>query len=203
MNKLVDWTACSTFRDSNGEQYIFLDTSFLQGQIMALGVTESENPFFTRYRILGANNGDSPRSWASVIRPGIPVPAEKYGTLTLTPQKMLLGFRYGYQCYFAYDLETKQFFGHDDVEALSPFVCLEQNTHVYESDVSAIHEYMSQALENNRDYIENHKERETPISISGVPHVEVLKNDLVSHPSPRAREIASDFLKILAEYGIK
>lgn len=133
---LTQWTLHGRAETADGRRFVFADTSFLQGRIMALGEIETENPIFTHMRVLGANNGDSPRSWASIIRPADA--EEFYGQLYLTSDQMLLGVRYANRCYLAYDLKKAKFYGHDAIEELSPYVAIEPGRKILDADVTAI-----------------------------------------------------------------
>ncbi|MHC4179113.1 MAG: hypothetical protein ACYSWU_16490 [Planctomycetota bacterium] len=79
------------------------------------------------------NNGDSPRSWASLIRPD--KCSDKYGQLYLC-NDFLIGVRYDNRCFLAYDLRNKQAYGHGKIETLSPFVCLTPNDSPSNVDVT-------------------------------------------------------------------
>ncbi len=88
---------------------------------MAIAEVTSVGPLKTPYRVLVDNNGDSPRSWASLIRPC--VSSDEYGRLYVC-NNILVGVRYDNRCYLAYDLNNGQAFGHGIIENLSPFICL-------------------------------------------------------------------------------
>jgi hypothetical protein len=115
------WTTHGEIRTDDGTTFVFCDSSFLQGQTMAIAKITSQDNIRTTYQILVENNGDSPRSWASVIRPeGSP---DDYGQLYLK-NDLLIGVRYGNRCFLAYDLRTGTAYGHGDIESLSPFIAL-------------------------------------------------------------------------------
>ncbi|PQO36509.1 hypothetical protein [Blastopirellula marina] len=133
---LMQWTLHGRVETAGGRRFVFADSSFLQGQEMALGEIETENPIFTHMRVLGANNGDSPRSWASIIRPADA--EEFYGQLYLTSDQMLLGVRYANRCYLAYDLKKAKFYGHEAIEEFSPYVAIDPGRKIFDADVTAI-----------------------------------------------------------------
>ena len=118
---LAPWTTHGEISTDDGKTYVFCDSSFLQGQTMAIAQISGKNNFKTTYRVLVDNNGDSPRSWASVFRPD--GSTDEYGQLYLK-DGILVGVRYDNRCYLAYDLGNNKAYGHGDVELLSPFVCL-------------------------------------------------------------------------------
>ena len=90
------------------------------------------------------NNGDSPRSWASVIRPvGA---SDEYGQLYLK-NGYLIGVRYDNRCYLVYNLESGTAYGHGDIESLSPFICLAHGDSPNKLDVQRICERIDQWTE--------------------------------------------------------
>lgn len=119
---LAPWTYYGTIATDDGRTFHFCESSFLQGQTMTIAEIADNNNLKTTLRVLAHNNGDSPRSWASVIRPNGAIDA--YGQLYLK-HGFLIGFRFDHHCYLAYDLRTGKSYGHGDIELLSPFLCLE------------------------------------------------------------------------------
>jgi hypothetical protein len=177
VSSLASWTLHSRIQTEDKETYIFCNISFLQGQTMAISRLEREGPLFTNLTVLGTNNGDSPRSWASIIRPAGAI--DEYGQLYLTDRQVLVGIRYENRCYLTYDIEQRKFLGHGDIESLSPFVCLNANTKIHEPDVQRIREQM----------------RTTAPGLPGFPHRDTLQAGL-QHPNPRVREIAKGLLEL-------
>jgi len=145
VNNLGPWTLHGQVVDADGHTYVFCDSSFLQDQTMAIARVEHDGVFAKQLRVLVANHGDSPRSWASIIRPQDPM--EGYGQLYLTADDILVGVRSGNQCCLAYDLSSQRRIGHDDIEGLSPFICLDRNSPPHEADVAA-------TIKNMREYID-------------------------------------------------
>ncbi|MCA9449937.1 MAG: hypothetical protein KC931_22640, partial [Candidatus Omnitrophica bacterium] len=175
------WTIEAESKGPNGEAYYFLDTSFLQGQTMALAKSDRISWWKQEFEVLGCNNGDSPRSWASVIRPA-GAPAEDYGQLYWSPEDVLVGIRYDQKCFLAYDLPRDRFIGHDDVEELSPFILLGPDTVPHEPDVQAIREEIARVPEGGYLYP------------PGRPHIDSVTPEL-NHPNPIVRELAAEFLR--------
>lgn len=132
-----DWTAHDRLTGPDEATYVFLDTSFLQGQVMALGRERPAGLVRRTFDVVGSNNGDWPRSWAPVVRPADRA-HEAYGQLYLSEAGMVVGIRHGYCCFLAYDTRTARFYGHGDVEDLSPFVLIGPGTTMHQADVSAI-----------------------------------------------------------------
>jgi len=133
----VDWTLHDTLTAPDGTRYAFLDYSFLQGQTMALAEVTADGPVRMTCRVIGTNNGDWPRSWTPVVRPATQA-HEGYGQLYLSPAGVLVGIRYRNRCFLAYDRKTGRFFGHGDVETISPFVLIGPSTRMYPPDVTAL-----------------------------------------------------------------
>ena len=134
---LAPWVVCSTCRGPDGRDYTFMDSSFLQGQVLALGRVAVDGLLYRNLEILGDTNGDSPRSYVLLVRPTNKV-RTTYGQLHFTDAGMLLGLRHDNRCYFAYDFMTKRFIGHGDVEKLSPFLLVDDDSRLYDVDVETL-----------------------------------------------------------------
>ena len=174
-NNLGPWTLHGRVTSPNGETYLFCDSSFLQGQRMALARVEAESWAYTRLEVLGNTNGDSPRSWASLIRPANP--DEIYGQLYLIDKNLLVGIRYGNHCYLAYDIDSNEFFGSRSIEEISPFVCIGEDDELHEADVIAIRSII---------------DREKP-GRAGYPHRKSIEASF-DHPNPRVKIVAESLL---------
>lgn len=142
-NNLGPWTIHGRVTSEDGTEYVFCDSSFLQGQIMAIAEVGSTTLFKTTYRVLVDNNGDWPRSWASLVRPANS--RDDYGQLYLCKNNMLVGVRYNNRCFLAYDLANQIPVGHGKIETLSPFICLndgdQPNKPDIERTIARIQEY--------------------------------------------------------------
>jgi hypothetical protein len=135
VNNLAPWTVHGQIETEDGDTYVFCNSSFLQGQTMAIAEIATVSPYRTSYRVLVDNNGDSPRSWASLIRPE--KSADDYGQLYLC-KDFLIGVRYDNRCYLAFDLKNQQRYGHEIVESLPPFLCLNDSDKPNASDTQRI-----------------------------------------------------------------
>ena len=118
---LAPWTTHGEITTDDGKTYVFCDSSFFMGQTMAICEITGKDNLKTTYRVLVNNNGDYPRSWASVVRPDRAT--DEYGQLYLN-DGFLIGVRYENKCYLAYDLANNKAYGHGEIELLSPFLCL-------------------------------------------------------------------------------
>lgn len=176
----VPWTVHGRVTDSAGVEYVFCDSSFLQGQMMSLARVAAENPLYVRLEALGTTNGDSPRSWASLIRPAGAV--DGYGQLYLTDDERVIGLRYGGQCYMAYDVPAGKFSGHGEIEALSPFVLLSATDALHEPDVVALLKVLA----------------EQGPGLPGYPQRGAVEAGL-THVNPRVRELAARVLEGMRE----
>ncbi|MDX2200316.1 MAG: hypothetical protein SF069_15255 [Phycisphaerae bacterium] len=129
---LAPWTIHGQVQTTSGKQYAFCDSSFLQGQAMAIAEVERVAWHSTTYRVLVATNGDDPRSWTSIIRPaGSP---DSYGQLYLC-NNFLIGVRYENRCFLAYDLQKNQPHGRRGIESLPPFICLQPTDEPNPADI--------------------------------------------------------------------
>lgn len=174
-NNLGPWTAHGEIQDRQGNQYIFCDSSFLQGQTMCLTKLAGETAFTTYYKVLGTNNGDSPRSFLTIVRPSNST--DSYGQLYLTNEQWLLGIRSDNHCYLAYDLANQKFYGHGDIEKLSPFLALEATQQLNAADVAKITKLLKEASA-FRD---------------GRPSKEGIEQGL-AHSNPEVRKLAAEWL---------
>jgi hypothetical protein len=180
---LAPWTMHGEVTTDDGKTFVFCDSSFLQGQVMVIAQTMSKDILRTRYRVLVENNGDSPRSWASVIRPN--AASDEYGQLYLK-DGLLIGIRYENKCYLAYDLGNERAYGHGDVELLSPFVCLSTGDIPNEIDIrrtfDRITEY-SRFCETSDD-IRPAQSFLDGNPVAGCPPTEELRTAVATKPAP-------------------
>lgn len=175
MTNLIPWTEHGSIRDIQGNEYVFCDRSFLQGQTMAITKVAGSTNYTATYKVLGTNNGDSPHSFLTIVRPSDST--ESYGQLYLANNQWLLGIRYENNCYLAYDLVNQKFYGHGDIEKLSPFIALNTEGKLNSRDVSMI----TQLLQGTSAYRD------------GRPSKEGIEQGL-QHPNPEVRLIAEEWL---------
>jgi len=136
VQNLAPWERCGKLTDHDGTEYCFLDSSFLQGQTLALARLEQRSLLVEEYKILVTTNGDSPRSFIPILRPD--AMQDGYGQVYLTPNRMLLGIRRDNLLYMGFDLTNGRAYGRGDVETLSPFLCLQKDTVLKEEDKASI-----------------------------------------------------------------
>jgi hypothetical protein len=185
VSQLAPWRVEDRLETPAGRTYLFLDSSFLQGQTMALATLEADNPIWLQAHVHGTTNGDSPRSWASIVRPS-PLRVDDYGQLYLSPQGILLGIRYDNHCYLAYDPATDRLWAHEDVLGLSPFILLDRNSKLHAADVAST----EQMLRNGGD-----SEWVPGPRVSGVPRAEALQAGL-THANPEVPPLAKRWLEM-------
>jgi hypothetical protein len=116
VHSLGPWIIYDEVTASDGKDYCFIDSSFLQGQTMAIARHDASSLLYQTLTVLGTTNGDSPRSFINIQLPNpktIP-----YGALYATPTGLLVGVRSSNDCYMVYDLNNATFYGHGDVERL-------------------------------------------------------------------------------------
>jgi len=178
MKNLGPWTEHGHIQDATGNVYVFCDSSFLQGQTMALTKQIGATDYTTTYKVLGTTNGDSPRSFLTIVRPKYS--SDGYGQLYLTNDRWLLGVRYDNHCFLAYDLVNQKFYGHGDIEKLSPFLALNATQRCNADDVAKIEKLLKEASTFN----------------DGRPKKESLEQGL-QHPNPEVRKLAEAWLKLL------
>jgi hypothetical protein len=130
---LGGWTRHGVVTSASGDRYVFWDSSFLQGQRMAIGRRRGSDSWWTFYQVLVTTNGDSPRSCASLVRPA--GSTDEYGQLYLTPDNLVVGVRYDNHCFLAYGIDDGKAYDRESIETLSPFVCLAADSEILTSDV--------------------------------------------------------------------
>lgn len=192
VNNLGPWTEHGRVTVAN-QPYVFLDSSFLQGQTMAIGRRLSSGLLTTQYRVLVTNNGDWPRSWASVIRPAKAV--DRYGQLYVTANQLLVGIRANNRCYLAFELPTGRAIGHGDIESLSPFVCLTENSPLHTPDIAAAVNSINQVIDFcRRDQDIRHADGFlSGETFSGCPTLGVIEQGL-THKNPQVVAAAQQML---------
>lgn len=168
-DSLAPWIVCSTCIGPDGKTLAFMDSSFLQGQTIALGREDGDGWLYKNSDILGDTNGDSPRSYALIVRPTDKV-RTTYGQLHLSSGGLLLGIRHNNRCYFAYDFSSRRFVGYGDVEELSPFLLVDVVSRLYDTDVQTLF-------------------RSTDVQFVGLPTRQVLL-DAMSHQNHEVRQLA-------------
>jgi hypothetical protein len=132
----LQWSTISAVTTPNGQTYCFLYTSFLQAQEMALARSTADLGVCRVVRVLGENNGDWPTSWAWMIRPE--GSDDKFGRLFVTDSGMIVGIGENDKAYLAYDPASNRFYGHSDVESLSPFLLIGPATKMRHDDIEAL-----------------------------------------------------------------
>jgi flagellar basal body-associated protein FliL len=169
---------------NDGTTYAFLDSSFLQAQLMVLGQQTSNRMFTNSYKIFGTAFGDWPRYWACVIRPA-GAPENDYGQLYMNSKGLIVGIRQSNKAYMAYDTKTDEFFASEEIHNLSPFVLLDDGVSIHQKDIKRLIEYQEIKGGNNHNP-----------SYSLNKHLEKSLNA----PNPEIRKIAA---RILQARGVK
>lgn len=196
VTNLGPWTIHGDLTTDDGRTFVFCDSSFLQGQVMAIAEIAGRDALKTTYRVLVDNNGDSPRSWASVIR--TEGASDKYGQLYFK-DGLLIGVRYENRCYLAYDLAKRKRYGHGDVETLSPFVCLSDSDVLNRADVQRTCERIKEQAsfcEASAD-IRHAQSFVNGETFPGCPSPKSLRDAVATKPAP----VASAAALILDCYG--
>lgn len=180
VHNLAPWYYGPPIQGPDGQIYYVMESSFLQGQKLVLARLERETWLQKTSRVLVETNGDSPRSWQTIIRPAT---TNDDGGLTaaISPTGLLCGFRYHDHCFFAFDLNTKTRYGRNGIRGVSPFVLLGADTALHEPDVERIAERI-------RDHDPQWRD-------NGIPKMEQLKNGL-DHPNPAVQAVARRLMEI-------
>ena len=175
-----EWSNQAELRGPDGYTYRFMRYSVLQAQIMKLVRQKGEI-----IEELGSNNGDSPRSWASIIRPAGTL-MDDYGQLYISSNNTIIGIPYGNHCYFAYEIEGGVFYGHGNIEEISPFLLVEKDTQLHEPDVLAlIYEVAHSSVDIGQ----------VGYYLPGCPRPDVLKKGL-EHSNDEVKKLSKWLLEI-------
>jgi len=177
------WYAGESVTATDQHVYSYVESSFLQGQTLAIGRDEGSDWLYHQYRLMGDTNGDSPRLWIPLVRPaGV---SDDYGQIYCSESGFVVGLRYENQCYMAYDTRAGQFFGHpstgepgEAITSISPFILIGPDTEFHWPDVARILELAT-------------GEEASLINEAAV-------RQALDHPNPAVRELAKWILDLLA-----
>jgi hypothetical protein len=133
---LAPWETMGSTQDQFGNQYCFLESSFLQGQLLALAHHRTHSFFKDEYEVLATTNGDSPRNYLNIVRPANVL--NGYGTVQISKNTWLIGLRDDNQMYLAYNLTTKSAYAGPRIYTLSPFLLIDDQTAMNQTDVQQV-----------------------------------------------------------------
>ncbi len=191
IDNLGPWTTEAEIKSPDNQTYYFMDSSFLQGQTMAIARLKEHTWLTRQMEVLGTTNGDWPRSWASVIRPA-GTPNDDYGQLYISSDKtMLIGIRSGFACYMSYNFQSNHFRGNsdeetDDIKGISPFILIGGDTEMNPADVAGVTDHINSHTTNNND--------------NGFPRLNALEADS-GHPNIKVRLMAKELLEIIKSHA--
>lgn len=132
---LAPWGTGPEAIDDAGRRYHFGESSFLQGQTLAIIRYRDENAFYRHYDVLVETTGDSPRSYLRIVYPaGQPrIPGRVFFV-----DGWLISLRNdNNSSYMAYDLKTGRAYGYGAIEELSPFLALDGDDELDPDDCAA------------------------------------------------------------------
>ena len=177
---LMPWHYGPQIQGPDGRIYYVMESSFWQGQTLVLARLEHETSLRRTSRVLVETNGDSPRTWQTIIRPAT---ANDDGVLAaaISPTGLLCGFRYDDHCFFAYDLNAEKRYGRNNIRGVSPFVLLSADTPLHEPDVERVAKRIREYDGKWRD--------------NGIPKIGQLEDGL-NHPNPAVKAVAKRLLEI-------
>jgi hypothetical protein len=180
---LGPWQSGQSVTAPDDHVYSYIESSFLQGQTLAIGRDEGAAWLYRRFKLVGETNGDSPRLWIPLVRPA-GVNDNEYGQLYCSDFGVVVGLRYDNHCCMAYDTRTEQFFGQpsnkepgEKITSISPFILIGPETKLHQSDVARL----VQAATGD------------PTRTEGVVSEAALQEAL-DHPNPEVRKLARRIL---------
>jgi hypothetical protein len=134
-NQCAGWTTHDVVQAADGQRYTFLDTSCLQGQLMAIGRADPSPSGLTRsYTVVAWTNGDSPRQWVRIVRPADQA-HDTYGQLYVAPSGLLVGVRTENRMFLAFDPATGQAFQHGGLQTIDSRVLVAAGAAPHEADL--------------------------------------------------------------------
>jgi hypothetical protein len=136
VSNLGPWTYHGSVSDPAGNSCWFLDSSFLQGQTMAIAKLSERTSLVDRFDVLATTNGDSPKLYLHIVRPN--GSQEGYGQLYLNKDNWLVGIRSENRMFLAYDLNSQRAYVRDDAMGLSPFILIDEKTDPNDNDCKQI-----------------------------------------------------------------
>ncbi len=201
VRNLAPWRLGQSVSDHRGTQYVYAESSFLQGQRLSIARVQSKNLFWTQIQILGTTNGDSPRIWASVLRPELaagdaPDSRNGYGQLYCTDTNIVLGFRYGTMCYMMFDTNTGTFTGNgfdqmdtsaSDISEVHPFICLAPGDQFRQEDLNELLSRIDEA------HLCLSPDRSDVPEVSGVPRRHIIE-PFLEDPNPAIADAADQII---------
>lgn len=176
MGSLFSWRASEPVSDHMGNSYAILDLAFMADQLVAITKIEPDSLFAKHYRVLCAY--DNPRDYLRIVRPKPATNEER--RLYLTENRMLIDARRDQCCHLMYDLGTQKCLASNDLEKLSPFLCLNSSDELNPNDVAAITKLLK-AASAFRD---------------GRPSKAGIEQGL-THPNPEVRKLAAEWLRLI------
>ena len=170
---LAPWGIGPEVIDDAGRRHHFGESSFLQGQTLAIIRTRDENIFYRHYDVLDETNGDSPRSYLRIVYPaGQPkIP----GRVFLVDGWLISLRNDNNHSYMAYDLKTDRAHGYGAIEALSPFLALDEHDELDPGDCAAFL-------------------NESAAPAKGYPTTDAIRTGL-NHKNARVRAFAAEWLR--------
>jgi hypothetical protein len=133
---LAPWETMGRAQDHFGNTYYFLESSFLQGDTLAVARHQSHSFFKDEYEVLVTTNGDWPRNYLDIVRP-VNVP-NGYGTILISKNTWLVGLRSDNEMYLAYNLTSKTAYAGPRLYTLSPFLLIDEQTEMNPTDVQQV-----------------------------------------------------------------
>lgn len=133
---LGPWQILESAQDSYGNNYYFLEQSFLQGQLLSIARHKTHSFFKDEYEVLAVTNGDYPRHYLNIVRPANA--QNLYGQVYVSKDKWVVGVRFDNQMYLAYNLTSKSIYVGPRLYTLSPFLLIDDETLMNQVDVEQV-----------------------------------------------------------------
>lgn len=97
-----DWVREAEMTGPDGGTYCYMSYFFWQAKNLAFCRVVGQTRYLEKMEVLGTTNYDSPRMYASIVRPAREG-EDRFDPLLKTDSGMVLGFLTNTNCYFAYD----------------------------------------------------------------------------------------------------
>jgi hypothetical protein len=192
------WRAYGALQHPTGARYVYLESSFLQGQLLTISRVDVEHWYGTDYTALELTNGDWPRSYISLVRQDT-TNDRGYGQLLLAADSRIVAVRSSNHAYMALDPVSGRSWSHEAIYELSPFIMLDDRARTSRADVAQTVSTITELCSGYREDRARLAESVEHGSISGVPSRRVLRAEL-TNPNASVRGAAQQLLATLEEH---
>jgi hypothetical protein len=190
---LSPWQQYGTLEHQSGTRYAYVESSFMQGQLLTIARVQAEHWYGTDYTKLVLTHGDWPRAYISLVRPDTS-DAPGYGQLYVAPDGRVIAVRSENHAYMALDPKTGEEWSHESIYSLSPFILLDAQARPSADDIALTEGLISSVCQMFEEHETVPPSMRDGATLSGIPMRRVLRADAADHPNPTVRTLAEQLL---------